>query len=73
MTVEPLRAGKQCELILKFTNPTQHQTVITLLATSFEDPEVYEENEAASQPSDDSEQISVSDTLLLFQIYIVFL
>ncbi|XP_018322483.1 dynactin subunit 4 [Agrilus planipennis] len=30
-TVEPLRAGKQCELLLKFSNPTQHQTVITFL------------------------------------------
>lgn len=26
-----MRAGKGCELILKFTNPTQHQTTIALL------------------------------------------
>ncbi|XP_044263145.1 dynactin subunit 4 [Tribolium madens] len=31
VTVEPLRAGKPAELILKLTNPTQHQTVITFL------------------------------------------
>lgn len=29
VTVEALRAGKTSELILKFTNPTQHQTTIT--------------------------------------------
>lgn len=31
VTVEPLRAGQPSELILKFTNPTQHQTTITIL------------------------------------------
>jgi hypothetical protein len=29
--VEPLRAGRSSELIIKFTNPTQHQTTITFL------------------------------------------
>lgn len=28
MTVEPLHAGKDCEIILKVTNPTQHLTSI---------------------------------------------
>ncbi|XP_033230347.1 dynactin subunit 4 [Belonocnema kinseyi] len=31
VTCEPLRAGKTSELLLKFCNPTQHQTQITLL------------------------------------------
>jgi dynactin-4 len=31
VTVEPLRAGRSSELIIKFTNPTQHQTTITFL------------------------------------------
>ncbi|XP_045466308.1 dynactin subunit 4 isoform X2 [Harmonia axyridis] len=31
ITVEPLRAGKCSELILKFTNPTQHQMAVSLL------------------------------------------
>lgn len=37
VTVEPLRAGKECELILKFVNPTQHQTVIKFLPLSLEE------------------------------------
>ncbi|XP_044757994.1 dynactin subunit 4 isoform X2 [Coccinella septempunctata] len=32
VTVEPLRAGKPCELILKFTNPTQHQMAVALFS-----------------------------------------
>lgn len=31
VTIEPLRVGKSCELLLKFINPTQHQTEITIL------------------------------------------
>ncbi|CAL7934456.1 unnamed protein product [Xylocopa violacea] len=31
VTCEPLRPGKSSELLLKFCNPTQHQTQITLL------------------------------------------
>ncbi|KRT81399.1 hypothetical protein AMK59_5019, partial [Oryctes borbonicus] len=34
VTVEPLRAGQPSELLLKFINPTQHQTVITILNLS---------------------------------------
>lgn len=30
--MEPLRAGKSCELILKFTNPTQHQMAVALFS-----------------------------------------
>lgn len=31
VTCEPLRPGKASELLLKFCNPTQHQTQITIL------------------------------------------
>ncbi|XP_018356233.1 PREDICTED: dynactin subunit 4 isoform X1 [Trachymyrmex septentrionalis] len=31
VTCEPLRSGKSSELLLKFCNPTQHQTQITIL------------------------------------------
>jgi len=31
VTYEPLRSGKSSELLLKFCNPTQHQTQITIL------------------------------------------
>lgn len=31
VTCEPLRPGKTSELLLKFCNPTQHQTQITIL------------------------------------------
>lgn len=49
VTVEPLRAGKPVELILKFTNPTQHQTDISfleLVITEPEDEEVKETEES---------------------------
>lgn len=32
VTCEPLRPGKSSELLLKFCNPTQHQTQIILLS-----------------------------------------
>lgn len=32
VTCEPLRPGKSSELLLKFCNPTQHQTQVTLLS-----------------------------------------
>lgn len=32
VTCEPLQSGKSSELLLKFCNPTQHQTQITLLS-----------------------------------------
>lgn len=41
VTVEPLRAGKPCELIIKFTNPTQHQTTITILDLDLAEQEDY--------------------------------
>ncbi|KAJ8971260.1 hypothetical protein NQ317_011619 [Molorchus minor] len=45
VTVEPLRAGRQCELILKFTNPTQHQTTINILELNMNEPELVMDTE----------------------------
>lgn len=58
VTVEPLRAGKECELILKFVNPTQHQTVIKFLPLSFEEEETNsgETEESLVQTSDEQPQ-----------------
>ncbi|CAH0553048.1 unnamed protein product [Brassicogethes aeneus] len=39
VTVEPLRAGQTSELIIKFTNPTQHQTVVSFLEIALDEPE----------------------------------
>ncbi|CAG9864274.1 unnamed protein product [Phyllotreta striolata] len=44
VTVEPLRAGKPCELILKFTNPTQHQTTISFEELNLVECSEIEEN-----------------------------
>lgn len=45
VTVEPLRAGNDSELLLKFSNPTQHQTTITLLPLTYEDDENKEKDD----------------------------
>ncbi|XP_076239741.1 dynactin subunit 4 [Calliopsis andreniformis] len=52
VTCEPLRPGKTSELLLKFCNPTQHQTQVTLLSldTSMDTPiDVSSEKEEAKQ------------------------
>lgn len=56
VTVEPLRAGRPAELIIKFTNPTQHQTVVTFLPLDLtmleeDDNSEKEKNIDHSQPS----------------------
>ncbi|KAF5300149.1 hypothetical protein FQR65_LT09240 [Abscondita terminalis] len=52
ITVEPLRAGKVSELLLKFSNPTQYQTTITLLPyQSEEDKDVREDQTEEKAPS----------------------
>lgn len=59
VTVEPLRAGKTCELILRFTNPTQHQTVITLLKINHDDDDDLKsdnEQDITSEIANDFEQ-----------------
>ncbi|XP_018565105.1 dynactin subunit 4 [Anoplophora glabripennis] len=60
VTVEPLRAGRQCELIVKFTNPTQHQTSITFLKLDMQEEE-------ASLDSDVAEVIQNLDHTLSLQ------
>ncbi|KAJ3641470.1 hypothetical protein Zmor_027977 [Zophobas morio] len=51
VTVEPLRAGRPSELIIKFTNPTQHQTTITILSLVLSGDENEVKEETGDQPS----------------------
>lgn len=48
-TVEPLRKGRQCEMILKLSNPTPHETTITFLALPTPEEEKLEIEEQISQ------------------------
>ncbi|KAK5650079.1 hypothetical protein RI129_001113 [Pyrocoelia pectoralis] len=54
ITVEPLRAGKVSELLIKFINPTQHQTTVTILPYKVQDDLTLEEckSEIAQQPEE---------------------
>lgn len=65
--MEPLRAGRECELILKFVNPTQHQTVIKFLPLTLEEQET-EETEVEETPVDilDEQPASITDVIYLF-------
>lgn len=54
--MEPLRAGKPCELILKFTNPTQHQTVISILEMNFDEMKPPGKEEPVASIAEDLEQ-----------------
>lgn len=59
VTVEPLRVGQPSELLLKFINPTQHQTVISILHLSSL-PENLREDEFRIEPStEDSKTVEV--------------
>ncbi|XP_028131036.1 dynactin subunit 4 [Diabrotica virgifera virgifera] len=60
VTVEPLRAGKECELILKFTNPTQHQTTISFLELKLDEEEEVLENKMV-QVTESVEHLSVQE------------
>lgn len=60
VTCEPLRPGKSSELLLKFCNPTQHQTQITILpldtslSTSFikeKDPKQEDTQQGSESPN----------------------
>ncbi|XP_018393235.1 PREDICTED: dynactin subunit 4 isoform X1 [Cyphomyrmex costatus] len=57
VTCEPLRPGKSSELLLKFCNPTQHQTQITILpldtslSTSFIEEKDVKEDTQSSESS----------------------
>ncbi|XP_076654804.1 dynactin subunit 4 [Halictus rubicundus] len=64
VTCEPLRPGKTSELLLKFCNPTQHQTQVTLLPldTPMSPVEVTPEKEDLRQ--ENVEQDSESPNLL---------
>ncbi|KAK4883326.1 hypothetical protein RN001_006645 [Aquatica leii] len=73
ITVEPLRAGKVSELLLKFSNPTQHQTSITLFPYKVDDVIACEDNrtEVISQSSEEkgsgSQPSSITHTSLTRQ------
>lgn len=54
VTVEPLRAGQPAELLLKFINPTQHQTVVTILDLSSM-PELIQDDKCSADTSTDDE------------------
>ncbi|XP_050293289.1 dynactin subunit 4 isoform X2 [Anthonomus grandis grandis] len=62
VTVEPLSPGKTSELILKFTNPNQHQTTITILDLNLEEQEKYVEDQQVIELCD-----SLEDSLSLKQ------
>lgn len=69
VTVEPLRAGRECELILKFVNPTQHQTVVKFLPLSLEEEEATETEETAVEVVDEQPaSITATDVRFVYLI-----
>lgn len=60
VTVEPLRAGRPCELILKFTNPTQHQTTISFFELNLDEQEDIVENKL-TEVVENVEQLSLQE------------
>ncbi|KAI4460369.1 dynactin p62 subunit [Holotrichia oblita] len=54
VTVEPLRAGQPAELLLKFINPTQHQTVVTIMDLSSM-PEILQDDKSSADISTEDE------------------
>lgn len=60
MTVEPLRAGKVSELIIKFTNPTQHQTVITFLSLDL----------TMKEEGGESQSLNLPEVILFFCVFV---
>ncbi|XP_003699436.1 dynactin subunit 4 [Megachile rotundata] len=65
VSCEPLRPGKSSELLLKFCNPTQHQTQVTLLPLDTPvNPTVTVECEKEEVNEEDAPQESESPNLL---------
>lgn len=64
VTCEPLRPGKSSELLLKFRNPTQHQTQITLLPLDSSMTPVAVADEKDELKQENVEQDSESPNLL---------
>ncbi|XP_017777117.1 PREDICTED: dynactin subunit 4 [Nicrophorus vespilloides] len=58
VTVEPLRIGKQCELLIKLINPTQHQTTITILPLEHLDAIQQEDTKVIEDPPETKEPLS---------------
>lgn len=63
VTVEPLRAGRPCELILKFTNPTQHQTTISFFELNLDEQEDIVENKL-TEVVENVEQLSLQEVCI---------
>lgn len=59
--MEPLRAGNKCELLLKFINPTQHETAITLMPLML--PIVKDDVEKMEESVEQSLDVNVSSVL----------
>lgn len=60
VTVEPLRAGRVSELIIKICNPTQHQTTVTLLPILLDElSEVVKELDRIPEETDEENKPSL--------------
>lgn len=74
VTVEPLRSGKECELILKFINPTQHQTTVSFLPLTHEKPvsEIsFESEETFPLQTTEDQAVNVSEVIKLLLIIVI--
>lgn len=57
--MEPLRAGRVSELIIKICNPTQHQTTVTLLPILLDElSEVVKELDRIPEETDEENKVS---------------
>lgn len=64
LTCEPLRPGKSSELLLKFCNPTQHQTQVTLLPLDTPViPTVAVASEKEEFKEEDAQQVNINVTI----------
>lgn len=61
VTVEPLRSGKTSELIVKFTNPTQHQTIITIMDVNLEEQAQFVEDQKLNDVTESLDQVSLQE------------
>ncbi|KAL1502083.1 hypothetical protein ABEB36_007281 [Hypothenemus hampei] len=57
--VGDLKRGQPCEIIIKFTNPTQHQTTITILNLDLAEQERYVEEQQMMDISENLEVLSL--------------
>lgn len=67
--MEPLRAGQTSELIIKFTNPTQHQTTITIFDLNLEEQAKYVEEQKLIDVIDNFEQAMSLEEVIYLSIF----